>query len=69
MVYLIMYDRNTLFVKFGPKLLEAMFMVLLDEINDLRPGQGKPIITMEDIITQASNHVTTLPDYDWTYHE
>ncbi len=65
MVYLIMFTRNTLFVQFGPKLLEAMFIVLLDEINSLRPGQGLPDITMEDIIDSASNHVTELPDYEW----
>ncbi len=60
-----MASRENLFDKFGPKLLEAMFMVLLDEINDLRPGQGKPVITMQNIIDAASNHVTTLPDYTW----
>jgi hypothetical protein len=60
-----MPTRDQLFHTFGPKLLESMFMVLLDQINDLRPGQGKPLLTMSDLITGASNHITTLPDYDW----
>jgi hypothetical protein len=65
MVFIIMPPRDDLFIKFGPLLLEAMFLVLLDEINTLRPGQGQPTITMEDLISNANNHVTTLPDYDW----
>ena len=60
-----MTTRDELFDKFGPKLTESMFMVLLDEINTLRPGQGHPTITMQDIIDQASNHVNSLPDYAW----
>lgn len=60
-----MAPRDDLFKKFGPKLLEAMFLVLLDEINNLRPGQGHPTITFDDLISGASNHVTTLSDYDW----
>ena len=60
-----MAPRDDLFMKFGPKLLEAMFLVLLDEINNLRPGQGQPTITLDDLISGASNHVTTLPDYSW----
>lgn len=65
MVCLIMAARDDLFVKFGPHLLEAMFLVLLDEINTLRPGQGQPVITMDDLIQNASNHVTQLTPYDW----
>lgn len=65
MVCLAMTERDDLFIQFGPKLVEAMFLVLLDEINNLRPGQGQPTITMEDLISAASNHVQSLPDYDW----
>jgi hypothetical protein len=60
-----MATRDDLFHKFGPKLFEAMFMTLLDELNTLRPGQGQPTISMEDLIDSASNHVTTIQDYDW----
>ena len=60
-----MATRDDLFIKFGPKLLEAMFMTLIDEINSLRPGQGLPEISMQDVIDAASNHITTLSDYDW----
>ena len=60
-----MATRDELFRKFGPKLLEAMFMVLLEEINTLRPGQGQPTIAMEDLIDSAANHVNNLSDYDW----
>ncbi len=60
-----MATRDDLLHKFGPKLFEALFLVLLEEINTLRPGQGHPTIAMEDLIDSASNHVESLPDYDW----
>lgn len=60
-----MATRDELFRKFGPKLLEAMFMTLLDEINTLRPGLGQPTITMTDLMNNASNHVTEIPNYKW----
>jgi hypothetical protein len=60
-----MPPRDDLFEQFGPVLLEAMFMVLLDQINDLRPGQGKPLLTVQDLISGASNHVQSLSLYDW----
>ncbi len=65
MVCIAMATRDELFKKFGPKLLEALFLVLLDEINNLRPGQGQPTIEMQDLINAAANHVDTLPDYEW----
>lgn len=60
-----MATRDDLFKKFGPQLVEAMFLVLLDEINTLRPGQGQPTISMDDLILNASNHITQLSPYDW----
>lgn len=60
-----MATRDELFQKFGPKLIEAMFLCLLEEINTLRPGQGHPTIEMQDLIDIASNHSDSLPDYEW----
>lgn len=60
-----MATRDELFRRFGPKLLEAMFLVLLEEINTLRPGQGHPTISMQDLIDNAANHLNSLHDYSW----
>lgn len=64
-----MSPRDELFKQFGPKLIEALFMVLIDEINALRPGQGFQDITMEQVIIDSSNHVQSLPDYEWQSNE
>ncbi|KKN32056.1 hypothetical protein LCGC14_0817800 [marine sediment metagenome] len=60
-----MLSRDNLFIQFGPKLIESLFFVLLDEINTLRSAQGQPIVSMQDLIDNASNHVNSSPDYSW----
>jgi hypothetical protein len=41
-------------------------MVMLTEINNLRSEQGMPIITIQQLIANASNHITEIPDYEWS---
>lgn len=60
-----MADRNDTFQKFGPILMEAGFMVLLDFQNELRREQGMPELTMQDVIDGLNNHITELEPYDW----
>ena len=60
-----MADRSDTFRKFGPKLLEAGFWVLLDFVNELRQNQGMPLLTMQDLIDNINNHLTELEPYDW----
>lgn len=51
--------------KFGPILLEALALVVLDEINILRQQLGLQTRTKQQLIDQISNHISTLPPYDW----
>lgn len=60
-----MAQRDELFRKFGPLLLEAICLVLLDQINDLRDNQGMPRITEQDLIDSLNNHLGGLPLYGW----
>lgn len=60
-----MPDRNDTFKKFGPILLEATTLVLLEHINLLRNEQGMPEITMQDLIDSLNNHLSELQPYDW----
>lgn len=60
-----MSERDDLFRKFGPKLLEATFDFILDNVNVLRQNQGMPVLTKDEYMILLSNHVTEIPDYEW----
>jgi len=60
-----MATRDDTFRKFGPILLEAMVLVLLEHINFLRQNQGVPEITEQDLIDSLNNHLSELEPYDW----
>lgn len=60
-----MADRNEIYQKFGPILLEGVCLVILDQINVLRQEQGMPEITEQDIIDNLNNHLSELQPYDW----
>lgn len=60
-----MSQRDELYRKFGPILLEAQVLVLLEHINILRVNQGMPKITEQDLIDSLNNHLSSLEPYDW----
>lgn len=60
-----MPDRNDTFQKFGPILLEAACLVIIDLQNELRRNQGMPEITEQDVIDLLNNHLGELEPYDW----
>lgn len=60
-----MSTRDETMRKFGPILLEAFAIMVLDEINILRSQVGLPPRTKQQILDQINNHVSTLPLYDW----
>ncbi len=60
-----MPERDELYRHFGPILLEAMVLVLLNQINILRHQQGMPKITEQDLIDSLNNHLSELEPYDW----
>lgn len=64
MVYL-MGQRDELFHKFSPLLLEAFLMVTLEEINILRSKAHLPLLTTSYILERVSTILAALPDYDW----
>lgn len=57
--------RDDTFRKFGPILLEACCMILLEYQNELRQEQGMPLLTMQDIYDKLNNHLTELEPYSW----
>lgn len=64
-----MFDRNQTFAKFGPILLEAACLVIVELQNDLRREQGLPEITEQDVLDKLNNHLGELQPYDWMQGE
>ena len=61
--------RNELYQRFGPKLLEAIVLIIKDEINLLRTELGLPERTNEQIRNAVSAKLESLSDYDWMKEE
>ena len=61
--------REKLYQCFGPKLLEAVVLIIKDEINLLRAELGLPKRTNKQIINAVSAKLESLPDYDWMREE
>lgn len=57
--------REELYRKFGPMLVEAIVLIIKDEINVLRVKAGLPERTNQQIITAIDNKLKTLELYDW----
>ena len=60
-----MSERDELFRKFGPILLEGCLMIIFEEINALRFHLGLPLRTKQQFLDQINNHTSTLEPYDW----
>jgi len=61
----LMAKRDELFGKFGPRFIEAMALMVLDAINELRVKAGLPVYTKEQVMAKMENHLSTLQPYDW----
>lgn len=60
-----MAQRDELFQKFGPILLEAIVRLQVDEANRIRTKLGMPPITKEMFFNEINNHLSHLEPYDW----
>jgi hypothetical protein len=57
--------REDLYRQFGPKLIEALVMVVKDEINILRTKAGLAVRTDDQIGQAIINKLKNIPNYDW----
>jgi len=60
-----MSQRDELFRKFGPILIEAFMIMTLDAINALRVKAGLAPHTKAQVMNEINNHLSTLEPYDW----
>ena len=58
-------NRQDLYQKFGPLLVEAVVLIIKDEINLVRAQLGLSERTNQQIIDVVSNKLETLSEYDW----
>lgn len=63
--YLMSYTRSDIYHKFGPILLEAIVLVMVDEINILRTEHDLQVRTEQDILNAIEVKQSQLQDYDW----
>jgi len=57
--------REELYRKFGPKLVEAVALVIKDEINILRTNASLAERTVQQIIDAIQTKLTAIEDYPW----
>ncbi len=60
-----MTARDDLYKQFGPKLMEALALVIMDEINLVRAQHALPDRTASEIVTAIENKLGPITDYDW----
>jgi len=53
--------REELYEQFGPALIEAVALVVMDEINILRAQHSLPDRTASQIVTAIESKMTTIP--------
>ena len=59
-----MIDRKKLYCdRFGPKVMEAVVLIIKDEINLLRAEHNLPERTNQQIIEAINNKLSSMPDY------
>lgn len=64
-----MANRERLYEQFGPKLIEALTIIIKDEINVLRTKEGLPEKDNQQIINTLSNKLNELDDYEFAKRE
>lgn len=57
--------REEIYRRFGPLLLEAIVLVIKDEINALRAEHGLDERTNQQLINALENRLQILNKYDW----
>jgi hypothetical protein len=59
----IMAARRNYRDQFGPKLVEALVYIIMDEFNILRNIHGLPDRTKQQLVDALKNELDSLPDY------
>jgi len=64
-----MTQREELYQKFGPMLLEAIATLCLEEFNRLRRLHNMPEITLQEFADALNNRLSKIEPYSWMSQE
>lgn len=56
--------REEYYSNFGPKLVEAIVLVILDEVNAIRSNAGLSARTVQQMLDAIDTKLAAIPDYD-----
>jgi len=62
-------ERNELYRKFGPKLIEAQTKLILKQLNTIRLALHIPLLTLQDLTDCLEDELTNTADYTWSKKE
>lgn len=57
--------NDELYKKFGPKLIDVLVQVILEDINLLRAKVGLPLQTNKQVVDVISDKLENMADYVW----
>jgi len=60
-----MATRDELYQKFGPKMVEALALVIMDEINVLREQHSLPARTAGQIVDAIDTKLQNVTNFSW----
>lgn len=58
-------DRGALYRRFGPVIIEAVVLVIKDEINLLRAEAGLPERTNQQMLNAIETKLDSVEKYEW----
>jgi hypothetical protein len=61
----LMANRDTLYRKFGPLIIDAIMVLVFQEINSLRTKVGLTPYTSQQAIDALQSKLELLSKYDW----
>lgn len=61
----LMANRNELYAKFGPMLLESIIKITIEDLNRIRAHVGMQPITEQMFMDQINNDLSHLEPYNW----
>jgi hypothetical protein len=60
-----MTTKEELYQKFGPKLIDALVQLILEQFNTLRVKNGLSELTGQQVLDSLADKLAQIPNYPW----